>query len=88
MESYEIMEDGIDSREASENRKRNLSMASMCPLGMIPLSEILKKTKMEYDLGRGKGKVNHFLFMDNLKLFTKSGLLWVIHGHLSVPEAG
>lgn len=42
-------------------------------LEMILLSDILQKTMLSYDVGRGKGKLNHLLFMDVLKLFPKSG---------------
>lgn len=40
-------------------------------LGMISVSEILLKTKLGNDLGRGKERLNHLLFIRNLKLFTK-----------------
>lgn len=42
-------------------------------LGMILFSTILQKAKFGYDLGSGKRKLNHLLFMDDLKLFTKGG---------------
>ena len=41
-------------------------------LAMIPLSMVLKKMKAGYTLGRNRGKLNHLLFMDNLKLYGKS----------------
>ena len=38
---------------------------------MIPLTDVLRKAKARYTLGRGE-KINHLLFMDNLKLYGKS----------------
>ena len=39
---------------------------------LIPLTLVLKEVKVGYDLGRGQGKVNHLLFMDDLKLYVTS----------------
>lgn len=39
-------------------------------LGIIHLKEI-QQTSLEYDLGRDREKLNHLLFKDDLKLFTK-----------------
>ena len=41
-------------------------------VALIPLSIILKKVKVGYDLGKGKGCINHLLFMDDLKLYGKN----------------
>ena len=41
-------------------------------LAVIPLSIMLRKVKAGYDLGGNKGTVNHFLFMDDLKLYEKN----------------
>ena len=41
-------------------------------LAMIPLSIVLKNIKAGYTLGRNRGKLNHLLFMDALKLYGKS----------------
>ena len=38
---------------------------------MIPLTHVLCKAKARYTLG-GREKINHLLFMDNLKLYGKS----------------
>ena len=38
---------------------------------MILLTHVLGKAKARYTLGRGE-KINHLLFMDNLKLYGKS----------------
>ena len=39
---------------------------------MIPLSLLLRKVKASYEWGRKEFKLNHLLFMDDLKLFGKS----------------
>ena len=39
---------------------------------MIPLTLILRKTQIIYQLKKGGEKINHLLFMDDLKLFAKS----------------
>ena len=39
---------------------------------MIHLSLLLRKKKASYDWGRKEFKLNHLLFMDDLKLFAKS----------------
>ena len=41
-------------------------------LCMVPLSLILRKVKFDYEFGDKKTRINHFLFMDDLKLFGKS----------------
>ena len=38
---------------------------------LLPMSMILRKCKAGYQLERGKTKINHLLFMDDLKLFAK-----------------
>ena len=38
---------------------------------IIPLSLLLRKAKTSYEWGRKEFKLNHFLFMDDLKLFGK-----------------
>ena len=36
---------------------------------MIPLSLILRKAKAAYEFSESKVKINHLLFMDDLKLY-------------------
>ena len=36
---------------------------------MIPLTLVLRQTKAFYELKKGSKKINHLLFMDDLKLF-------------------
>ena len=41
-------------------------------LVMIPLPMVLRQTKASYELKRGGKKINHLIFMDDLKLFGKN----------------
>ena len=41
-------------------------------LALIPLSLILRKVKAAYELSENKEKINHLLFMDDLKLYSRS----------------
>ena len=41
-------------------------------LAMIPLSTVLNNMKAGYTFGRNRGKLNHLLFMDDLKLYGKN----------------
>ena len=40
-------------------------------LALIPLSFILRKAKAAYKFSKSKGKINHLLFMDDLKLYRR-----------------
>ena len=42
-------------------------------LVMIPLVLVLRQTKAFYEIKKGGKKINHLLFMDDLKLFAKNG---------------
>ena len=44
----------------------------MFVLALIPLSLILRKAKAAYEFSESKEKTNHFLFMDDLKLYSQS----------------
>ena len=41
-------------------------------LAMIPLSLILRKVKAAYEFSESKEKINHLLFRDHLKLYSRS----------------
>ncbi|XP_029643285.1 uncharacterized protein LOC115217674 [Octopus sinensis] len=41
-------------------------------LVMTPLTLILRKVKIAYDLGKGSGQINHLLFMDDVKIYAKN----------------
>ena len=44
----------------------------MFVLALIPLSLILRKAKSSYEFSESKEKINHLLFMDDLKLYSRS----------------
>ena len=44
----------------------------MFVLALIPLSLILRKAKAAYEFSESKENINHFLFMDDLKLYSRS----------------
>ena len=44
----------------------------MVVLALIPLSLILRKAKSVYEFSESKEKINHLLFMDDLKLYSRS----------------
>ena len=44
----------------------------MFVLALIPLSLILRKVKAGYEFSESKKKINHILFMDDLKLYSQS----------------
>ena len=65
---------GLDLYQADVNRDI-LQGDNLSPLifviCMIPLSLLLRKIKASYEWGRKEFKLNHLLFMDDLKLFGK-----------------
>ena len=44
----------------------------MLILSLIPLNVILRKAKAVYELSESKGKINHLLFMDDLRLYSRN----------------
>ena len=44
----------------------------MFVLAYIPLSLILRKVKAAYEFSESKQKINHLLFMNDLKLYSRS----------------
>ena len=44
----------------------------MFVLALIPLSLILRNTKAVYEFSESKEKINHLLFMDDLKVYSRS----------------
>ncbi len=44
----------------------------LCVLALMPLSMILRKLSAGYVVKKDGCKINHLLFMDDLKLFAKS----------------
>ena len=44
----------------------------MFVLALIPLTLNLRKTKAAYEFSESKEKINHLLFMDDLKWYSRS----------------
>ena len=44
----------------------------MFVLALIPLSFILRKAKATYEFSESKERIDHLLFMDDLKLYSRS----------------
>lgn len=69
-----LMSNGEDLGEV--NVKRDISRDCLSPilfvLSMVPLSLILRKVNACYEWGKEDCKLNHLLYMDDLKLFPKS----------------
>ena len=64
---------GLDLYEVDINRGIfNGLLPLIFVICMIPMSLLLRKVKASYEWGRKEFKLNHLLFMDDLKLFGKS----------------
>ena len=56
----------------------------MFVLALIPLSLVLRNAKAAYEFSGSKEKINHLLFMDDLKLYSRNekeldSFVWTIH---------
>ena len=77
MEKWKVMLCSGNSELGEVEIKRGIFQGdSLCPLvfvlALIPLSLILRKTKAAYEFSESKDKINHLLFMDDLKLYSRS----------------
>ena len=77
MEKWKVMLCSGNSELCEVEIKRGIfQVDSLSPsvfvLALIPLSLILRKVKAAYELSESKEKINHLLFMDNLKLYSRS----------------
>ena len=45
-------------------------------IAMMPLNPILRKCTAEYKLSRSQEKINHLMYMDDIKLFAKMKKNW------------
>ena len=57
---------------ANENALILYPLYILFGLALIPLSLILRKAKAAYEFSESKEKINHLLFMDDLKLYSRS----------------
>ena len=77
MKKWKLLLSSIGSNLSEVDVNRDIFQGdSLSPLifviCMIPLSLLLRKVKASYEWGRKEFKLNHLLFMDDLKLFGKS----------------
>ena len=77
MEKSKLMLCSANSELAKVKIKRGIFQGdSLSPLvlllALIPLSLILRKAKATYEFSERKEKIDHHLFMDDLKLFSRS----------------
>ena len=75
MEKWKVMLCSGNSELGEVKIKRGIFQGdSLSPLvfvlAFIPLSLILRKTKAAYEFSESKEKINHLLFMDDLKLYS------------------
>ena len=77
MEKWKVMLCSGNSKLGEVEIKRGIFQGnSLSPLvfvlALIPLSLILRKAKAAYEFSESKEKINHLLFMDDLKLYSRS----------------
>ena len=81
MEKWKVMLSSGNSELGEVEIKRGIFQGySLSPLvfvlALIPLSLILRKAKAAYEFSESKEKINHLLFMDDLKLYSRSERGW------------
>ena len=77
MERWKVMLCSGNSELGEVKIKRGIIQGdSLSPLvfvlALIPLRLILRKAKVAYEFSESKEKINHLLFMDDLKLYIRS----------------
>ena len=79
-ENYENLESGIDSSRkklnCNKDPKRYFQGDALSPLlfinALMPLNHILRKCTAGYKLSRSQEKINHLMYIDDIKLFAKN----------------
>ena len=75
-ENHENLESGVDNRRKklswSKDPKRYFSRRLLFIIAMMPLNHILRKCSAGYKLCRSYEKINHLMYMDDIKLFAKN----------------
>ena len=76
MEKWKVMLCSGNSELGKVEIKGGICQGDSSPLvfalALIPLSSIFKKTKAAYEFSESKEKINHLLFMDDLKLYSRT----------------
>ena len=77
MEKWKVILCSGNSELGEAEIKRGISQGDslstlVLVLALIPLSLILEKARTAYQLSESKEKINHLLFMDDLKLYSRS----------------
>ena len=76
MKKWKVMLCSGNSELGEVEIKRGIFQDSLSPLvfvlASIPLSLILRKAKAAYEFSESKEKINNLLFMDDLKLYSRS----------------
>ena len=76
MEKWKVMLCSGNSELGEVEIKRGIFQDSLSPLvfvlALIPLSLILRKAKAAYEFSESKEKINHLLFINDLKLYSRS----------------
>ena len=75
MEKCEVILSSLSSELGEAEIKQGVFQGdslslSVFVLALIPLSLILRKVKAAYKFSESKEKINHLLFMDDLKLYS------------------
>ena len=69
----------------TKNQRGIFQEVALSPLlfiiAMMPLNHILRKCAAGYKLSRSQEKINHLMYMDNIKLFAKKKNNWKQSGH-------
>ena len=81
MEKWKVMLCSGNSESGEVEIKRGIFQGDSLSLlvfvlALIPLSLILRKAKAAYEFSESKGKINHLLFMDDLKLLVEVRKDW------------
>ena len=77
MEKWRVMLCAGNSELGEVDIKRGIFQGDslsplVCVLALFPLSLILRKAKAAYEFSGSKEKINHLLFMDDLKLYSRN----------------
>ena len=72
MDKWRVKLRAGNSKLGEAGTKRESLSPSVFDSALIPLSFILRRAKAAYEFPGRKEKINHFLFMDGLKLYSRN----------------